>query len=1341
MWCCLLSLLVLVLASRPYGGSGNNLAHPLWGLQQQPMLRDVLPYTPYNFSADPQPNPRLISQTLNALRLSRASETITSGLPAWGLFCEHSFLSTKSSSDPPTLIPIPFGDSFFDADRIGNQTLAVGANQFANDSVSGTPTPVNALAPFITSDAVHGSSSARATLLRTFSGGKLRTLPGNPLLPPMDDGSMAPAPTVPGTRFLLADARANIWAPLLAFHVIFLREHNRLCDEFHSANPALTDEELFQKARATIEALIQHITIDEYLPRLLGETLPAYAGYNADLQPGIDLFFATSAFRYGHSAVTPLIYRRTPAGDVYPTGHLLLRDQLWNHQHVLDDGIEPVILGMAFEADLLIDVLINQDLRNFLHFGAPTHATDLMSINILRARQRGLPSYNQCRVALGLAPVASFSEITSDVETQQRLSDLYGGDVNRIEAYVGGLAEQPTGEGILGPLFAASVQRQFERLRTSDRYWYENGVVLSAAEIAAVKSTSLSQVVARNTNLTNLPASFFSLTKTIGSTAGDVTTSELQFTNGCIFKWKLQRSQKTVSFDLSCKSAGWMAIGLGGSGMKRVDMVLVSNLASAAPIIADGWSFTFERPHDDTDIGGTADIKNSRVSVVDGTAQLTWSRKFDTADEYDYTFDPAEGTAQVICAAGSSQDIDYHGPRRSMAIVDFFSGSVTTVGLSEVRSVTIFHGVVMLLTFAVAYPGTIFVARYSHEFPDWLSTHRSLASVSAFSMFLLAMAAIATRRVQFLSHHGKIGLALVCLIICQLSVGYTSTLFSTFFRKSSNHWLTPTRVGILRRFHVFFGYLIVLLGIINVFFGIDRLLPGKPELLYVYAGWLAIVLILLALGPWVIRIFRRFSQITGLATRRESGARLPQFRWEEVRARVEMGQRWIVLDGYVHDVVGFEKQHPGGPSLIDPWIGKDATVMFFGRRRLRSIGSTSELSASEGQSDPLVEKHSHSRYAISLLSTMRIGEILESSAAARHELSSPPLSPTAPGSQIVELTVIRPNLQLARNVPEDWSSCVLVGKVVLTGPKSAAPLILLRLKLPASSESLIFEPSEHILVSSMINGAGVQRTYTPVAVQGQRGFLDLAIKAYPNGKLSKYLTHRVPIGENVLLKVRVTQQTLPLQKMLPSLTYFGLVAAGSGITTVLSFLRNALALNPGCTIRVMYIVSQTDDLAFQRELLKNAVQYATTLRLHFVLTQETPELHPDLQFVEVVGPRQRTTTLSHRGSIASPASSAPEAVNQSVMSAVGSVAGVADYLAPSSLDAPEENVSYSCGRPSPALFQNFLVSPVAELRTVQSAETTPETARILVCGPPALNQATIEVLQTLGVPKEIIVRA
>ena len=67
----------------------------------------------------------------------------------------------------------------------------------------------------------------------------------------------------------------------------------------------------------------------------------------------------------------------------------------------------------------------------------------------------------------------SFSEITSDRKAAATLRFLYK-DINNIDLWVGGIAEDAEEGSELGETFRTIVIDQFVRVRDGDRFWYEN---------------------------------------------------------------------------------------------------------------------------------------------------------------------------------------------------------------------------------------------------------------------------------------------------------------------------------------------------------------------------------------------------------------------------------------------------------------------------------------------------------------------------------------------------------------------------------------------------------------------------------------------------------------------------------------------------------------------------------------------------------------------------------------------------------------------------------------------------------------------------------------------------
>jgi hypothetical protein len=240
---------------------------------------------------------------------------------------------------------------------------------------------------------------------------------------------------------------------------------------------------------------------------LLGENaICDYAGYNASVDPSISNIFSTASYRYGHSSLSSELLRLDNYGSTADEGNLALLDAFFAPGEIVDNGIDSLLLGATVQVANEIDTQIVDDVRNFL-FGSPGEGGfDLASLNIQRGRDHGLADYNQAREDFGLERVADFSQITSDPELAAKLEDLYG-DVDNIDAWVGGLAEDHVAGSSMGELNRTVIVDQFEQLRNGDRLWYEN--VFSGRELHEIDNTTLADVIERNTDVSDLQENVF----------------------------------------------------------------------------------------------------------------------------------------------------------------------------------------------------------------------------------------------------------------------------------------------------------------------------------------------------------------------------------------------------------------------------------------------------------------------------------------------------------------------------------------------------------------------------------------------------------------------------------------------------------------------------------------------------------------------------------------------------------------------------------------------------------------------------------------------------------------
>lgn len=488
-------------------GSNNNRFFPDRNAANTQLGRAMLPdYSDLvsQMAGVNRPGPRDISNAVVAQNTSVPnSKGLTDFFWQWGQFLDHDIdLTETANPEEFAVIPVPLGDPWFDPAFTG--TATIGFSRSAHDPQSGTA-PENAreqmnfITGWIDASNVYGSDSVRANAIRTLDGtGKLKVSSGDLL--PFNDAGLPNAGGTSPMLFLAGDIRANEQVALTALHTVFVREHNRLAEELAAQYPTLSPDGIYNEARVMVAGLVQAITYEEFVPALLGSEseLNPYRRYKRFIDARIVNLFSTAAFRFGHSMLSPQLKRTNADGTESPERHLELKDAFFAPDEITQNGIESILRGLTMQVCQELDPYVVDDVRNFL-FGAPgAGGFDLASLNIQRGRDHGLPSYNGVRVAAGFSPAVDFSDISSDPNIQANLSSVYA-TPDDVDLWVGGLAEDPVGNAIVGPVFYAVLKEQFELLRDGDRFWYQR--YLTPAHYELIGSMRLSDVIRRNTSI------------------------------------------------------------------------------------------------------------------------------------------------------------------------------------------------------------------------------------------------------------------------------------------------------------------------------------------------------------------------------------------------------------------------------------------------------------------------------------------------------------------------------------------------------------------------------------------------------------------------------------------------------------------------------------------------------------------------------------------------------------------------------------------------------------------------------------------------------------------------
>ncbi|MFW2383247.1 MAG: peroxidase family protein [Acidimicrobiales bacterium] len=563
--------------ARSLDGSGNNLDDPALGQAGQEFAR----LAEANYAdgvgemVDGPPERYLSNRIFNDSNQNIFSENgVTHWGFVWGQFLDHT-ISLREAGDEDVAIGFDPTDPLED---FTNDLGGITTTRSAAAAGTGSDTPrqqVNTISSFIDGLAIYGGTDARLDWLRE---GTLDGDPTNNDATLILDGGYLPTAAVregvdapetdligrlfadPSSAVIAGDVRVNENIGLTAAHTLFVREHNRIVDELPDD---LDEETKFQIARRVVGALQQYITYNEFLPAM-GVELDRYTGYDPTVDPSITNEFATVGYR-AHSQIHGEFEAEIPLSELGQGALDALEAQgvtvetdaaagvaevaiplnvAFGNPGLLEEvGLGNLLAGLSSEAAYANDGQIDNQLRSVL-FQIPGPGTenpldclegeaiadcfsgvnDLGALDVLRAYDHGMPSYNDLRIAYGLNPVGTFTELTgeeteslgglsiddpailefvhledgdgnvleigsdaADAETVMaerrttvaaRLAAIFD-DVNDVDAFTGMVSEPHVAGTEFGELQLAMWQTQFTALRDGDRFFYGNDPLLT----------------------------------------------------------------------------------------------------------------------------------------------------------------------------------------------------------------------------------------------------------------------------------------------------------------------------------------------------------------------------------------------------------------------------------------------------------------------------------------------------------------------------------------------------------------------------------------------------------------------------------------------------------------------------------------------------------------------------------------------------------------------------------------------------------------------------------------------------------------------------------------------
>ncbi|TMW64006.1 hypothetical protein Poli38472_014711 [Pythium oligandrum] len=157
--------------------------------------------------------------------------------------------------------------------------------------------------------------------------------------------------------------------------------------------------------------------------------------------------------------------------------------------------------------------------------------------------------------------------------------------------------------------------------------------------------------------------------------------------------------------------------------------------------------------------------------------------------------------------------------------------------------------------------------------------------------------------------------------------------------------------------------------------------------------------------------------------------------------------------------------------------------------------------------------------------------------------------------------------------------------------------------LPTPEHEMGLTVASCLVAKASINGEDVVRPYTPVNLNSKKGVLELVVKGYPTGKLSKHIVE-LQVGDSLEMK-----GPFPKFPYKPNqYKRIGLIAGGSGVTPSFQVIKEALQNPEDTTELVLIFANNTEaDILLRGELDSLAASHAARFQVHYVLREAPSE--------------------------------------------------------------------------------------------------------------------------------------
>ena len=153
-------------------------------------------------------------------------------------------------------------------------------------------------------------------------------------------------------------------------------------------------------------------------------------------------------------------------------------------------------------------------------------------------------------------------------------------------------------------------------------------------------------------------------------------------------------------------------------------------------------------------------------------------------------------------------------------------------------------------------------------------------------------------------------------------------------------------------------------------------------------------------------------------------------------------------------------------------------------------------------------------------------------------------------------------------------------------------------------EAYRFTPGQHVTIRCDLGGQGVRRNYS-ICSPASSGRLRIGVKRLPDGAFSSYASERLRPGDPLDVMTPTGRFFTPLDPA--NAKHYAAIAAGSGITPIMSLLASTLEAEPRSQATLLYGNRTASSIMFLEELQDLKDRYPGRLWMLNFLSREPQE--------------------------------------------------------------------------------------------------------------------------------------